>query len=543
MKNWSIAKRITFGFAAVLILFSATAITSYVMLKRVKATEDAIVKQALPGLDCAARIKAVASEIQIGVLRHILAKDPTDKTGFEKRLAELKDQNQKNLDEAKALIHTDEGREKFAAIDTARTAYIAARGPVLELSRAGKSDEAAQLNKSSLRERYSAFQKACDDFYDWAEASATTAGTTGDQTIRLTNVITSSLSVSGIVLGVLIAGIIIVGTSRVLRSVASSLNDGADQVASASSQVASASQTLAEGASEQAASLEETSASLEEMTSMVKRNADSAQQAKEISSQTRVAADTGARDMEQMQSSMAAIKTSSDEIAKIVKNIDEIAFQTNILALNAAVEAARAGEAGAGFAVVADEVRNLAQRSAQAAKETANKIEDAIAKTTQGVQVSGKVAESLKQIIEKARTVDDLVGEIAAASKEQSQGISQVNTAVTQMDKVTQSNAATAEESASASEELSSQAQAVKDSVETLQALVGGAGRDQRSSVQGDEISNQPAPAKKRAASKPVTRISAHSSGNGRQELATLVTNGRNSAELPMPQESEFKDF
>jgi methyl-accepting chemotaxis protein len=383
--------------------------------------------------------------------------------------------------------------------------------------------------------------------YNMTEAGDTTKASSSQAGVLKTVSITTMIV--GVVASLAMGSLITRGINKSLRQVCDSLSAGADQTTAAASQVASASQTLAGGASEQAASLEETSASLEEMTSMVKRNADSAQQAKEISTQTRAAADTGARDMEQMQQSMGAIKTSSDEIAKIVKNIDEIAFQTNILALNAAVEAARAGEAGAGFAVVADEVRNLAQRSATAAKETANKIEDAIAKTTHGVEVSGKVAESLKQIIEKARTVDDLVGEIASASKEQAQGIQQVNTAVTQMDKVTQSNAASAEESASASEELSSQAQAVKDSVETLQALVGGSTRS-RGSVRHEEVSHHPAPAKKRSDSKASARTSpAHaqgngqSHGNGRQELATVATNGRNSADLPMPEKSGFKNF
>ena len=155
--------------------------------------------------------------------------------------------------------------------------------------------------------------------------------------------------------------------------------------------------------------------------------------------------------MQTMAVAMNDIKGSSDEVAKIIKTIDEIAFQTNILALNAAVEAARAGEAGMGFAVVADEVRNLAQRAAPAAKETSGKIETAVTKTTQGVQISAKVAQSLQEIVAKVRQVDELAAEVAAASREQSQGIEQVNTAVTQMDKVTQSSAATAEESASAS--------------------------------------------------------------------------------------------
>jgi uncharacterized phage infection (PIP) family protein YhgE len=161
-------------------------------------------------------------------------------------------------------------------------------------------------------------------------------------------------------------------------------------------------------------------------------------------------------------------------VSKIIKTIDEIAFQTNILALNAAVEAARAGEAGMGFAVVADEVRNLAQRCAQAAKETAAKIEDSVQKSIHGVEISAKVGRSLEEIVSKARQIDEMAAEVATASKEQNQGIGQVNTAVSQMDKITQSNAANAEESASAAEELNAQAEGLKDAVQNLLQIVGG---------------------------------------------------------------------
>jgi hemerythrin-like metal-binding protein len=263
-----------------------------------------------------------------------------------------------------------------------------------------------------------------------------------------------------------------------LRAIAGGLGSSSEQVGSAAAQVSSSSQLLAEGSSEQAASLEETSASLEEMASMTKRNAENAQKANDLAKQARAAADKGTADMQTMNAAMDAIKVSSDDIAKIIKTIDEIAFQTNILALNAAVEAARAGEAGMGFAVVADEVRNLAQRSAQAAKETAAKIEGAIGKTAQGVGISKQVAETLNEIATKARQVDELVAEVAGASREQTQGITQVNTAVGQMDKVTQSNAASAEESAAAAQELNAQAITMKQSVAELLQLVGSSGQN-----------------------------------------------------------------
>jgi len=248
----------------------------------------------------------------------------------------------------------------------------------------------------------------------------------------------------------------------------------ASSTADAARQITVASQSLAQGAGDQAASLEETTASLEEMSSMTKRNSENAQKANDLAREARSTADKGVTDIQSMSSAMAAIKESSDDIAKIIKTIDAIAFQTNILALNAAVEAARAGEAGMGFAVVADEVRNLAQLCAQAAKETAAKIEGSIHRTAQGVEISDQVAKMLSEIQTKIRQVDELVAEVAGASREQTQGIQQINTAVSQMDKVTQSNAASAEESASAAQELNSQAADMKDSVAKLHQLVGG---------------------------------------------------------------------
>ena len=251
------------------------------------------------------------------------------------------------------------------------------------------------------------------------------------------------------------------------------LGQTSSQTTSSAEQVSASSQSLAQGASEQAASLEETSAALEELSSMTQRNAANAQKANDLTRETRAAAERGSSDMQSMTAAMQSIKASSDDIAKIIKTIDEIAFQTNILALNAAVEAARAGESGMGFAVVAEEVRNLAQRSAQAAKETEAKIAGAISNTAQGVLLSSKVAEVLDGIVGKVRQVDELVAEVSAASQQQTQGINQINHAITQMDQATQSNAASAEEGAAAAEELNAQAMALKHSVAELLQLIG----------------------------------------------------------------------
>jgi len=342
------------------------------------------------------------------------------------------------------------------------------------------------------------------------------------------------LVIIGVLVGVCIHYLLVIP----LKRTAAVMSNQAGEVTVAAGQVSASSQSLAEGASEQAASLEETSSSLEEMSSMTKRNTENAQKANDLAKQARAAADKGAADMQVMSTAMEAIKSSSDDIAKIIKTIDEIAFQTNILALNAAVEAARAGEAGMGFAVVADEVRNLARRSAQAAKETADKIEGAIGKTGQGVEISRKVAETLSEIVAKARQVDELAAEVAGASREQTQGIMQINTAVGQMDKVTQGNAANAEESAAAAEELNAQAESMKQSVAELLQLVGGA--ESRSEHLGPAVSK---PVKK-----PLVKITAVHNGHGHaaknlspecESASALVAARRD--EIPL--DGDFKDF
>ncbi len=268
--------------------------------------------------------------------------------------------------------------------------------------------------------------------------------------------------------------------TRSLKRAIEALSQNAERVSEASGQISTSSQSLAEGASEQAATIEETSSSLEEMSSMTKQNAENAAQASLLMKEVTATVVKANDSMEQINGSMQEINKASEETQKIIKTIDEIAFQTNLLALNAAVEAARAGEAGAGFAVVADEVRNLAMRSADAARNTASLIEKTVKTVRVGSDLVGKTYGEFSTVRSSVDKAVERVSEIAAASKEQAQGIQQINNAVGEMDKVVQLNASNAEESASASEEMRSLAEQTKGHILGLAALVGGGRRERQ---------------------------------------------------------------
>lgn len=262
------------------------------------------------------------------------------------------------------------------------------------------------------------------------------------------------------------------GISERLNAVTALLKSTASQVAVSASEVAGSSHTLAQGATEQASSLEETAAALEEIGSMTSNNSDNAQQANVITRMVQDLAMKGGTSMTEMREAMAAITQSANETAQIIKTIDEIAFQTNLLALNAAVEAARAGDAGRGFAVVAEEVRSLAQRSAEAAKDTTEKIKRSQSLSQRGVRTSEEAARALDEIRENAVRSAQLVEEIAESSKEQASGVAQINEGVTQLDQVTQTNAASAEESAAAGASLQSLADQLMECVGDLSQFV-----------------------------------------------------------------------
>ena len=263
------------------------------------------------------------------------------------------------------------------------------------------------------------------------------------------------------------------GVTTSLRGIGQKLGSGSHQISADSAEVAALSQSLAQGASQQAASLQETATASGEVTSMTRRNAENSESAAELMATVDERVTEGNRKLDQMVSSMAEITSSGGKISKIIKVIDEIAFQTNILALNAAVEAARAGEAGMGFAVVADEVRNVAQRSAQAAKDTAELIEDSIRKSNEGGGSLNQVAEVIRSVTESAGRVKVMIDAVSLGSHAQAKGTQAISKSIHQMQAVTQGSAALAEESASASEELSAQAQTLDCIANDLRIMVG----------------------------------------------------------------------
>ena len=287
----------------------------------------------------------------------------------------------------------------------------------------------------------------------------------------------SAIVLVGIIFFWVLSFILVRSITKPINSVIEGLTESSEQVASGSRQISSVSQQLAKGASEQAASIEETSSSIEELSSMTKQNADNAEHANKLMTESRQTIAQTNQSMERLTASMKEISRASEETQKIVKTIDEIAFQTNLLALNAAVEAARAGEVGAGFAVVADEVRNLSKRAAEAARNTSTLIETTVKTVHEGAGLVESTNSEFVRVLISTTKVEQLVGEIAAASREQYMGIEQVNNAVAEMDKVIQQNAANAEESSSASEQMNGRAGEMKEFVEELAALVGGGGK------------------------------------------------------------------
>ncbi len=474
MKHWTIAKRLIVGFGVVVSIALALGVFATLRLSAIDRIARSIERDAVPGVAIFGEIAASARDSETLSLRMALTEDVARMAAIDKEIAAEAAAADALFQDYEKTIFTEADRALFEGVKRQREKVRSVSGQFLDYAHSHSAKESGLEFDRRMKPAFESYLVAIQAEVQgnkksaFADAEAIAGMVSTTKAFMLAGVVLS------LVLGAGISSYIVRGTNAVLRESVAALTEGSEQVVSAAGQVATSAQSLSQGATEQAASLEETSASMEEMASMARKNSENTQAVAGVMTEI----DHRVRDSNQalsaMVESMAAIKESSNKVAKIIKTIDEIAFQTNILALNAAVEAARAGEAGMGFAVVADEVRNLAQRSAQAARDTAGLIEESISRSQEGGGKVGQVATSIGAITQSVARVKGIVEDVRDASRQQTQGIDQVAQAIAQMEQVTQTTAATAEESAAASEELNAQAECTISVVRHLEALVGG---------------------------------------------------------------------
>jgi methyl-accepting chemotaxis protein len=474
--HWTIGRRLYTGCGALLALTVLAGGVAIWGASRIKGDVDIVTRRAA-GLEHAMSVQTSLFKIESREKTLLWAGLDNDRALYDSSKAAVAaeyESAQRQVDELTTLVESETDRTVAAKLRDLLNEWKTVHGQVVALSDGGRFAEAQQL----INERANPVVRAAEDnargmvkrHHDaMTAASAESAKSYSSAQWLIAIVVT-------------VAGVFCVGVVWLVRHVNSSLRvvsfelrDGAQLVVDASSQMSVSAQSMSQGAAQQAASLEETSASMEEMAGMTRRNAENSHQAAALMAEAAKVVGNANRALEDMVSSMTSIKDSSNRVSKIIKTIDEIAFQTNILALNAAVEAARAGEAGMGFAVVADEVRSLAQRSAQAAKDTAGLIEAALSSSSEGSQKVEQVASGFGAITASVTEVKALVDEVSGASKQQALGIEQVTQAIRQMERVTQTTAATAEESAAACEQLNTQADVTMQLVGRLETMVGGA--------------------------------------------------------------------
>jgi methyl-accepting chemotaxis protein/methyl-accepting chemotaxis protein-1 (serine sensor receptor) len=476
MKSMGIGKKLLGCFTGLLALLAILAAFSLTSLNTLGTSLDRMVKQTTKRLVLASSINNNTSNMvamQRGMFQAVLLKEPEQLEKMRGSFKKSRAETQKAMDEFVPLIATEEERKEIQRIQSDLVEWDNEFAAIDRLLSSGSTDEAGQIARDKTRPLYAEIDGLTDKLQqiqvDFLETDRKTAAAEVSQNRWISFLLITLAMGLGVVVFILVRG-----TSRSLNRFARELSDGSGQVTSAASQVSAASQSLAQGASEQAASLEETSSSTEEISAMNVQNSDRSLKAADLVGEASRGFATTNQRLGGMVVAMQEISGASQEVAKIIKVIDDIAFQTNILALNAAVEAARAGEAGMGFAVVADEVRNLAQRCAQAAKDTQALIETAVTKSAQGSQKVQDVEQAITGLSKQAVEMKTLVDEVSVGSQEQKRGLEQIARAISQMEQVTQKTAASAEEGASAGEELNAQADTLRALVRELMRFVEG---------------------------------------------------------------------
>ncbi len=506
MKNLRIGARLAIGFAVVLILLSSIAGIGVWRLQEVGVASDRMIKEALYRERLAEEWVTATTANGVRTVALMKSTDSDDQKFFQgemKKSSERISEIQKILNEMKK----EPAEQKlFEAVGEKRSAYTGMRANIIKVKQSGKDAEAKQMVITNMIPALNAYVDSVEKVLEYQKVQIDKTAADIDANYRTGRWLLIGLGAAAVIIGILFSSMLTKGitgplgeavqlaqtvakgdlTGRIevtsqdetgqllqalkemneslLRTV-TQVRQGTEMIATASGQIASGNQDLSSRTEEQASSLEETASSMEQLTSTVRQNADNARQANQLAITASEVAVKGGEVVSQVVDTMGSISESSKKMADIIGVIDGIAFQTNILALNAAVEAARAGEQGRGFAVVATEVRNLAQRSAAAAREIKGLIDDSVDKVAVGGKLVEQAGQTMNEVVSSIKRVYDIMGEITAASAEQSDGIEQVNQAITQMDTVTQQNAALVEEAAAAAESMQDQAAKLADLV------------------------------------------------------------------------------
>ncbi|MEN4890791.1 methyl-accepting chemotaxis protein [Erwinia billingiae] len=501
VKNMKVGVRLGAAFSLVILLLIIVSVTAVVKINTINDAVSSIVSDRYIKVRLAFDVRDGVND-QIKFLRGMVI-DTTRPQYNVKRFGQLTDATDKtNLAVGKIaqLQTTPVGIKKIQAVKEAAQTFETAKSTLLEMIRAGKQDEAAEFALQKMTPAQNTYLNLASAFADSQSqqlvAEGALAGTEGNSAIQITLIFSALAILAAVLLGYFLARSIVrplreavtiaenvaAGDLRTvirvnstdetgqlmqalkhmnenLLRIVTEVRSGTDLIHNASSEISAGNMDLSSRTEQQASSLEETASAMEQMTSTVKQNADNARQANELAALASKVASQSGDAVKQVVSTMEMINGSSRKIVDIISVIDGIAFQTNILALNAAVEAARAGEQGRGFAVVASEVRSLAQRSASAAKEIAQLIEDSVSKVDEGGKQVAKAGTTMEEVLSSVKSVTAIMGEISIASSEQSTGINEISMAITQMDQVTQQNAALVNQSASAAQSLQEQAE------------------------------------------------------------------------------------
>ncbi len=472
-KNFSISKKLYVLVALASFFILLTSVIGYSFNAKTMQALDKIYSNNLMAIENLVFARANVNQMLANTVNLFVETSQTSKIELLNNSNDLKTDTTRRFEEYEQTDLSEQSKIVLKRYRETRSRVWAKINPAIELSKQGHNNEAYRLYKSTSSDVMQ-YRQDIDDLINIEKTNADSHYKESIEATQIANILLIIIGTASLILMVSLGLVISNAITKPIQQAIGELTTGSSEVSAAAGQVEAASQQLASGAAQQAASIQETSSAIEQTSSMVQQNNDNTRQAAIMAKTAKDSAQESNREMDAMMGSMDELTRSNSEIAKIIKVIDEIAFQTNILSLNAAVEAARAGDAGKGFAVVAEEVRNLAQRSAQAAKDTANIIESNITLFENSVIIAKNVNESLTKIDDESKKVSDLLEEISTATDEQTRGISEINRAIQQMEEVLQSNSSTAEESSAAAIELTSQAENVSQIIQSLVTLVEG---------------------------------------------------------------------